>query len=63
MNQRLTVKQLADLWQIHQDTVYDWARKKKIPAIKLSRGKRSDWRFDVDRVLQWEKENTPFDKI
>jgi excisionase family DNA binding protein len=63
MNQRLTVKQLADLWQIHPDTVYSWAQKKKIPGIKLSRGKRSDWRFDVEKILAWEEANTPFSKI
>jgi hypothetical protein len=39
-------------------TVYDWARRGKIPAIKLSRSKRGDWRFDLQQIEKWERLRT-----
>jgi uncharacterized protein YjcR len=30
MSQKLTVKDLAERWNIHPQTIYDWARRKKI---------------------------------
>jgi excisionase family DNA binding protein len=58
MSQKLTVKQLAERWGLHIDTVYDWARRGKIPAIKLSRSKRGDWRFDLEQIEKWERSRT-----
>jgi excisionase family DNA binding protein len=58
MSQKLTVKELAERWNVHPDTIYDWARKKRIPAIKLFRGKRGDWRFDPEQIEKWERLNT-----
>lgn len=49
----LTVKRLAERWGLHPQTVYKWAKRKKIPGIKLSRSKRGDWRFDLVQIEKW----------
>jgi Helix-turn-helix domain len=36
-------------------TIYRWAQRGKIPAIKLSRSKRGDWRFDLEQIEKWER--------
>jgi excisionase family DNA binding protein len=52
----LTAEQLAERLGIHLNTIYKWARAGKIPGIKLSRSKRGDWRFPVDKIEEWEKQ-------
>lgn len=42
----LTVKQLARYLGVHEQTVYDMARKGELPSIRIGRS----WRFDVEAV-------------
>jgi PTS system nitrogen regulatory IIA component len=53
-DQLLSVEQVADYLQLNRSTVYDWAQKGKIPAIKLGQ----IWRFrrrEIDRWLEAHK--------
>jgi excisionase family DNA binding protein len=58
MSQKLTVKRLAERWQVTPDTIRKWARTKKIPAIRITRSKRGDWRFDLEQIQKWEQLRT-----
>jgi excisionase family DNA binding protein len=58
MSQKLTVKELAERWNVHPQTIYKWARRKRIPGMKFSRSKRGDWRFDLEQIEKWERLNT-----
>jgi len=33
----------------------------EIPAIRLSRSKRGDWRFQLDQIEKWEKQRLTFE--
>ncbi|GAB4117085.1 MAG: hypothetical protein Kow00103_13500 [Candidatus Caldatribacteriota bacterium] len=51
MEDYLTAKQVAKYLQVKPLTVYQWARKNRIPAIKIGR----IWRFkkeDIDNFLK-----------
>lgn len=53
-DQLLSVEQVAEYLQLNRSTVYDWAQKGKIPAIKLGQ----IWRFrrrEIDRWLESHK--------
>ncbi len=55
MEDYLTAKQVAKYLQVKPLTVYQWARKHKIPAIKIGR----IWRFnkeDIDHFLKKDSE-------
>jgi len=45
----LTVKEVSELLQIHETTVYKMIRGGKIPAFKIG----SDWRFLKHRIERW----------
>jgi excisionase family DNA binding protein len=45
----LTVKEVSELLQIHETTVYKMIREGKIPAFKIG----SDWRFLKHRIERW----------
>ena len=50
----LTVKEVSDLLQIHETTVYKMIREGKIPAFKIG----SDWRFSTDLIMRWMAEHS-----
>jgi len=51
-NDYLTLEQVADLLQVHYNTVYRWVALEKIlPAIKVVRGWRVK-RVDLDKFLE-----------
>jgi excisionase family DNA binding protein len=45
----LRVKDLCDLLQVHQTTVYKLVKKGKIPSFRVG----SDWRFRRDQIERW----------
>ena len=45
----LTVKEICDLLQVHQSTVYKLVRQGKIPSFRVG----SDWRFHRDVIVRW----------
>ena len=50
MNKKLiTAEELAEQLRLKPKTIHDWARKRKIPSIKIS---PKVIRFDFDEVLQ-----------
>jgi len=55
MDEYLTAKQVAKYLQVKPLTVYQWARTKKIPAVKIGR----IWRFKkevIDSFLEMKPE-------
>src|ERR1700737_4126385 len=50
----LTVKEICDLLQVHQSTIYKMVRQGKIPSFRIG----SDWRFRRDRIMRWMAERT-----
>jgi excisionase family DNA binding protein len=50
----LTMKDLCDLLQVHQSTVYKLVKKGKIPSFRIG----SDWRFRRDLIERWMAEGT-----
>ena len=52
MDKRLmTVEEVADYHRVKPSTVYVWAKKRKIPAVKM--GKL--WRFEGAEIEAWVK--------
>ena len=45
----LTLKELCELLQLHQNTVYKLARRGEIPHFRIGSG----WRFRKSELLQW----------
>src|ERR1700694_4148023 len=45
----LRVKEICDLLQFHQSTIYKMIRQGKIPSFRIG----SDWRFRRDRIMRW----------
>jgi excisionase family DNA binding protein len=50
----LTLKEVSELQQISEGTVYKMVREGRIPAFKIG----SDWRFQKDRIVHWIAEQT-----
>jgi excisionase family DNA binding protein len=50
----LTVKEICELLQLHQATVYKLAKEGRIPAFRIG----SDWRFQRDQIVHWIAEQT-----
>jgi len=48
-NALMNVKQLAEYLQLKPGTVYAWAQKGKLPAIKVGR----NWRFRKEEIDAW----------
>ncbi len=61
MTQHLTSQEVAARLQLHLNTVHRWARTGRLPAIRLSRSKRGDWRFPLDQIEKWEKQRLTFE--
>jgi excisionase family DNA binding protein len=45
----LTMKEICDLLQVDQSTVYKLVRQGSIPGFRVG----SDWRFRRDRIERW----------
>jgi excisionase family DNA binding protein len=50
----LTLKDVCELLQVHQSTVYKLIKEGRIPAFKIG----TDWRFLRDRIVRWMVEQT-----
>jgi len=54
MTQLLTVSSLSDWLSLSQSTIYDMVKKREIPHILISSGKRKECvRFDPDDIKEW----------
>jgi excisionase family DNA binding protein len=45
----LTVRQLAEILQMHEQTIYRWIRRAQIPFLRV----RGGIRLDPRRIAQW----------
>lgn len=54
-SQKLTVKQVAEIFQISEQVVQKWARTGKIPHYRVGIGKSADFRFDEQALLEFFK--------
>jgi len=50
----LTIDELASYLKVTRRTIYEWLKKKKIPAVKLV----GQWRFRKDRIDAWLESHT-----
>jgi|SRR5579871_825445 len=50
----LTVAELSQYLQIHRTTIYRMIRQGRIPCFRVG----SDWRFSLEAIEQWQRENT-----
>ena len=50
----LTIKDVCDLLQVHQATLYKMVKQGKIPAFRIG----SDWRFRKDAIMRWMAEKS-----
>ena len=49
----VTTKELAEILQVHENTLYNWAREQDMPRLKLGHNRV---RYDLDDVMNWIKE-------
>jgi len=45
----LTIEELARYLKVRRRTIYEWLKKRKIPAVKLV----GQWRFKKERIDAW----------
>jgi excisionase family DNA binding protein len=50
----LTLEQAVQCLKMGKSTLYDLARKRKVPARKMGRA----WRFDAEKLDEWIRTNT-----
>ena len=50
----LTLKDVCELLQVYQSTVYKLVKEGKIPAFRIG----SDWRFRTDLMMRWMDEHS-----
>jgi excisionase family DNA binding protein len=48
----LTVSELSEYLNVHRTTIYRLLREGKLPGFRLG----SDWRFSVDAIEQWQRD-------
>ncbi|MCM8791726.1 MAG: helix-turn-helix domain-containing protein [Candidatus Omnitrophica bacterium] len=48
-NNLLTIDELARYLKVTRRTIYEWLKKKKIPAVKII----GQWRFKKERIDAW----------
>ena len=53
----LTVAELSEYLQIHRTTIYRMLRQGKLPGFRIG----SDWRFSLEAIEQWQREQTKID--
>jgi excisionase family DNA binding protein len=58
MKKVMTVKEVAKLLRVHQATIYRLLRAKRFPGFRLG----YDWRFRLEAVEAWMKENSSLDR-
>jgi excisionase family DNA binding protein len=56
-NRFLTTREVAELFQLHVETVYDLIAREGLPATKLG----GSWRFDEGELRKWFKQRRQFD--
>lgn len=60
MSEKLvTTKELAEILQVHENTLYNWAREQDMPRLKLGHNRV---RYDLDEVMNWIKERNKGEK-
>ena len=47
--QLMTIEEVADYLRVKKRTIYDWVKKKKIPAVKTV----GQWRFKKEKIDAW----------
>ncbi len=57
MNKYLTVSELSEYLQIHRTTIYRMLRQGKLPGFRIG----SDWRFSLEAIEQWQRDQTKVD--
>lgn len=55
----VTTKELAEILQVHENTLYNWAREQDMPRLKLGHNRV---RYDLDEVMNWIKERNKGEK-
>jgi excisionase family DNA binding protein len=53
----LNVSELSKYLQIHKTTIYRLLREGKLPGFRIG----SDWRFNVDAIEQWQRDQMKTD--
>ena len=61
MPELLTVKQVANIAGVCEDTVWNWIRANKIAAVRLPTGRYRVTREDLDNALGVARVKTPKD--
>lgn len=51
MKKLMTVKELSELLNVKEKTIYQWAELEQIPSLKLN----GSLRFDFDDIMSWIK--------
>jgi phage terminase Nu1 subunit (DNA packaging protein) len=49
----LTVRDLAELFDRTEQTIYLWCRTQGLPVIRIKGAKRDTIRFDLAKVVDW----------
>ena len=61
MNKKLvSTKELAEILQVHENTLYNWAREQDMPRLKLGHNRV---RYDLDEVMNWIKERGEVERV
>ena len=61
MNKKLvSTKELAEILQVHENTLYNWAREQNMPRLKLGHNRV---RYDLDEVINWIKERDEVERV
>ena len=55
----VSTKELAEILQVHENTLYNWAREQDMPRLKLGHNRV---RYDLDEVVNWIKERNKGEK-
>lgn len=61
INEYLTVDQVANLLQLHWQTILNYIKSEKLPAIKLGKGYRIS-RSELDIFIERNKTNISYEK-
>ena len=56
----VTTKELAEILQVHENTLYNWAREQDMPRFKLGHNRV---RYDLDEVMNWIKERDGVERV
>lgn len=59
----LTVRQLADLLQVSEQSIRKWAREDTIPHLKVGVNEMRDYRFNKKEIIEFFKSKNSFEKL